>query len=68
MKLPVRPLPLPMKTERTIEIVLNTYGSSQELNIVKTDIPVVVAKKQIFGLITLQAKETVQFNAFSGTG
>ncbi len=34
------------KTEQTIEIVLNTYGSSQELNfIVKTDIPVVVPKK-----------------------
>ena len=54
------------KTEQTIEIVLNTYGSSQELNfIVKTDIPVVVAKKQIFGLITLQAKETVQFKQLS---
>ena len=54
------------KTQRTIEIVLNTYGSSQELNfIVKTDIPVVVAKKQIFGLITLQAKEKVHFKQLS---
>ena len=53
------------KTEQTIEIVLNTYGSSQELNfIVKTDIPVVVAKK-MFGLVTRQAKETVQFKQLS---
>ena len=53
------------KTEQTIEIVLNTYGSSQELNfIVKTYIPVVVAKK-MFGLFTRQAKETVQFKQLS---
>ncbi|AZM39649.1 MULTISPECIES: hypothetical protein [unclassified Acinetobacter] len=54
------------KTEQTIEIVLNTYGSSQELNfIVKTDIPVVVPKKQIFGLVTRQAKEKVHFKQLS---
>lgn len=54
------------KTRQTIEIVLNTYKSSQELSfIVKTDIPVVVPKKQIFGLITLQIKETVQFKQLS---
>ena len=53
------------KTQRTIEIVLNTYGSSQELNfIVKTDIPVVVAKK-MFGLVTRQAKEKVHFKQLS---
>lgn len=54
------------KTEQTIEIVLNTYRSFQELNfIVKTDIPAVVAKKQIFGLVTLQAKEKVHFKQLS---
>jgi hypothetical protein len=52
--------------ERTIEIVLNPYGSAQELKfIVKTNIPVVIAKKQIFGLITLQAKEKIHFDQLS---
>lgn len=54
------------KTERTIEIVLNTYGSAQELKfIVKTDIPVLVDKKQVFGLIKRQAKEKIHFNQLS---
>lgn len=54
------------KTDQTIEIVLNTYRSSQELKfILNTDIPVVVPKKQIFGLITRQAKETIHFNQLS---
>ena len=52
--------------ERTIEIVLNTYGSAQELKfIVKTDIPVLVDKKQVFGLIKRQAKEKIHFNQSS---
>ncbi|NAR17542.1 hypothetical protein GPS63_04345 [Acinetobacter haemolyticus] len=53
-------------TEHTIEIILNTYSSSQELSfIVKTDIAVVVPKKQVFGLITFQAKERIHFNQIS---
>ena len=53
-------------TEHTIEIVLNPYASSQELSFtVKTDIPVVVAKKQIFGLVQFQANERIHFSHLS---
>lgn len=53
-------------TGQTMHIILDTYASSEQLQFkLQTDIPVRVAKKEMFGLFTRQTQESVNFTGLS---
>ena len=51
---------------QTISITLDAFAKSQQLEFkLESDIPVIIPKKDIFGLVTRKTKDTVSFKQLS---
>ena len=51
------------RSGHTLHIILDAFANTQHLEFkLETNIPVLIAKKDVFGLITRKAKDTISFN------
>ncbi|MFW2151718.1 hypothetical protein [Acinetobacter gyllenbergii] len=56
------------RTEQTIAITLDAYAKSQQLEFkLDSDIPVIIPKKDLFGLVTRKSKDSISFKQLSLT-
>lgn len=54
------------RTEQTISITLDAYAKSQQLEFkLDSDIPVIIPKKDLFGLVTRKSKDSISFKQLS---
>ncbi|WP_151869662.1 MULTISPECIES: hypothetical protein [Acinetobacter] len=54
------------RTEQTCVITLDAYAKSQQLEFkLDSDIPTIIAKKDLFGLLTRKSKEHISFKQLS---
>ncbi|NIE98067.1 hypothetical protein F3J02_16545 [Acinetobacter sp. Tr-809] len=54
------------QTEQTISITLDAYAKSQQLEFkLDSDIPVIIPKKDLFGLVTRKSKYSISFKQLS---
>lgn len=54
------------RTEQTISITLDAYAKSQQLEFkLDSDIPVIIPKKDLFGLVTRKSKDSLSFKQLS---
>lgn len=50
-------------TGQSVRIILDAYAQSQQLEFkLDSDIPVLISRKDVFGLVTRKAKDTISFN------